>query len=531
MKYKKIKKITAYLICLIMLLSNLSVLAEETLPIVGPQIGPVETESSEEAVSTEEAAADPTEEETSAPQETEEATEPESKDRLSVYEFLSLRGMAFDSKQTVDLTTERGNEAETADFEEGLLLARRMRKMAENSDNDLVIYRGNGFLNVRAEADAESMRVGKMYYNDTAYVKGRTYTENGIWFHIESGNVNGYIKSEYVIGGYSAAELISESVTRYAYIKNDAQRVYRYDSESSDVLGVAEGGQKYEVNWIKDDYFTMIVFAQENDSNVLFGYIPNRSYELSWELPTAISIEEEERSISQMVAVREELASKDASREESRRIEESIRVSREESIAESRAKYEAWLANSLAESRRVRESQEAAARASRERASREAESRAAQAAEQARQSEAMNWGNFESFIPSNTSQLRRSIVKNALQYVGKLPYVTGGDNLATGVDCSGFIRQIYKQYGITLAHYSYTMARTGTKVIGGLAAARPGDIICYRTWYTGGHVALFIGWNSKGQAMRVHAPDVGYMITVDVSPTDGIHTVQNVIGD
>ena len=527
MKLKTLKIIGVYLVCLSMLLSDISAVAEETLPIVGPQIGPLETETTADPTEAAEPLTETAGTEDLTPAETEEETEPDEEKRLSIDEFLSLRGMTFDSKQTVDLKTERGGAKETADFEESLLLARRMRKMAENSDNDLVIFRGNGFLNVRAEADANSMRVGKMYYNDTAYVRNRTYTENGIWYHIESGSVDGYIKSEYVVGGYAAAELISESVTRYAYIKNDAQRVYRYDSESSDVLGIAEGGQKYEVNWIKDDHFTMIVFAQENDSNVLFGYIPNRAYELSWELPTAISVEEEERSISQMVAVREELASKDASREESRRIEESIRVSREESIAA----YNAWLAESIAASRAERERREAAARASREQASREAESRAASIAERDRQSEAVNWGNYVSMIPANTSQLRRSIVTNALQYVGKLPYVTGGANLSTGADCSGFLQAIFRQYGIWLEHNSYTIARTGTKVIGGISAARPGDIICYRTQYTRGHVTMFVGYNNAGTPMMVHARDVGWMITVSEVYMDGFHTVQNVIGD
>ncbi|MBO4873577.1 MAG: C40 family peptidase [Lachnospiraceae bacterium] len=526
MKNKKYKPFIVYLICLGMLLSALSVQAQETLPVVGPQIGTSESGTVAEPSETAAPVIELTPPETTTEEKPVVVEEPKT-DGLSANEFLSLRGAQSDSVQAVGLRTECGSENSTADFEDGLLLARRMRRMAENSDNDLVIYRGNGFLNVREEPDATSGRIGKMYYNDTAYVKGREYTENGVWFRIESGNVNGYIKSEYVVSGYAATELISESITRFAYIKYDAQRVYRYDSTDSDSLGIVEGGQKYEVNWIKDDNFTLIVFAQENDSNVLYGYIPNSSYDLVWELPTAISVEEEERSITQMIAVREELASKDASREESRRVEESIRQSREESIAA----YNAWLQQSIAASKAERERQEAAAAASRAQASREAESRAASIAERDRQSETVNWGNYVSMIPANTSQLRRNIVTNALQYVGKLPYVTGGTSLTTGADCSGFLLAIFAQYGIRLQHNSYSIARTGTKVVGGIAAARPGDIICYRTQNSRGHVTMFVGYNNAGTPMMVHARDVGWMITVSEVYYDGFHTVQNVIGD
>ena len=535
MKKTFLNKILIYLLCFGLLASAPAVQAE-TLPNVGPQIGGNTTEQTEtetpqdgtdnpavpviitNPAETQESESE-SETETEAP--TEPVTEPEN-DALTVEEFLAVSNPGSDPMGTLNLGTGDNEEESAASYEESYLRNRRLRRMVENSSMDTVIFRGSGYLNVRAEADATSALVGKMYYDDTATVTGKAYTENGVWFRIESGSVVGYVKSEYVLSGYDAAAIISESNTRFAYILRDAQRVYRYADSGSDQIGVVYGDNKYQIDWISD-YFTAIVYAAEGNNNVLLGYIPNSSYELVWELQTAVSIEEENASRADMDRIIAELASKDESREESRRIEESIR----QSIAESKAIRDASIAASIEASKREREQREAAERASRQRAAEEAASREAAQREMQR----YNYGNYTSMIPAGTSQRRINIVTDALKYVGWLPYVTGGHSLSTGADCSGFLMEIYRPYGIYLAHYSYTIARTGTKVIGGLANARPADIICYRTWNGGGHVTMFIGYNSAGEPMMVHAPDVGQTVKVSYAYPDGLHTVQNVLGD
>ena len=41
------------------------------------------------------------------------------------------------------------------------------------------------------------------------------------------------------------------------------------------------------------------------------------------------------------------------------------------------------------------------------------------------------------------------IARHAMDYMGRVPYVLGGDSLETGTDCSGFTVLIYRLYGIT----------------------------------------------------------------------------------
>lgn len=96
------------------------------------------------------------------------------------------------------------------------------------------------------------------------------------------------------------------------------------------------------------------------------------------------------------------------------------------------------------------------------------------------------------------------IAKYALGYVGKCPYVWGGNSLSTGVDCSGFVVQVYKAFGYSLGtRTSFGMRSIGKEV--SLANAKAGDIICYS-----GHVAIYLGNNKI-----VHAKDYQYGIVTD----------------
>ncbi len=94
---------------------------------------------------------------------------------------------------------------------------------------------------------------------------------------------------------------------------------------------------------------------------------------------------------------------------------------------------------------------------------------------------------------------RQAVVDYALQFVGN-PYAYGGTSLTDGVDCSGFVQQVYAHFGYALSHSTYTQIDEGIGV--SYEEAEPGDLILY--W---GHVALYMG-----DGKIVHAKDYGYGI-------------------
>lgn len=91
--------------------------------------------------------------------------------------------------------------------------------------------------------------------------------------------------------------------------------------------------------------------------------------------------------------------------------------------------------------------------------------------------------------PSCKEDLGIQICNFAKQYVGT-PYASGGTNLSTGVDCSGFTQTVYKQFGIQLQRRSRDQySSNGVKI--SKEELKPGDLVFYYSPVS--HVAIYIG--------------------------------------
>lgn len=91
------------------------------------------------------------------------------------------------------------------------------------------------------------------------------------------------------------------------------------------------------------------------------------------------------------------------------------------------------------------------------------------------------------------------IVKYARKFIGT-PYVYGGNDLTTGVDCSGFTSQIFKKFGYNLNRTANDQIYNGTEV--DLADIEPGDILFFDFDNNGNydHVGIY-----SGSFMMIHA--------------------------
>ena len=88
--------------------------------------------------------------------------------------------------------------------------------------------------------------------------------------------------------------------------------------------------------------------------------------------------------------------------------------------------------------------------------------------------------------PSQTTDVSGAdIVAFAQQFVGN-PYVWGGNSLTNGVDCSGFVHQVYAHFGISTPRYSQAFKSVGQPVA--YQNIQAGDVVVYP-----GHVAIYIG--------------------------------------
>ena len=107
------------------------------------------------------------------------------------------------------------------------------------------------------------------------------------------------------------------------------------------------------------------------------------------------------------------------------------------------------------------------------------------------------------------ASLRTQTVNYALKFVGGR-YVWGGTNPNTGADCSGFVQYVMRNVaGVSLPRTSREQAKTGTAI--NSSEMRPGDLIFYANKSgTVNHVAMYIG---NGQIVHAASRRSGIKIS------------------
>lgn len=100
--------------------------------------------------------------------------------------------------------------------------------------------------------------------------------------------------------------------------------------------------------------------------------------------------------------------------------------------------------------------------------------------------------------PSGTTGVSGSdVVSYAMQFVGG-KYVWGGNSLTSGVDCSGFVHEVYAHFGISTPRYSQAFKSVGQAV--SFDNIQPGDVVVYP-----GHVAIYRGGGCIVEAQSTKA--------------------------
>lgn len=97
------------------------------------------------------------------------------------------------------------------------------------------------------------------------------------------------------------------------------------------------------------------------------------------------------------------------------------------------------------------------------------------------------------------------VVKKAVEYLG-VPYLWGGSGPTNGFDCSGLCMYVYKQFGVSLPHYSRSMATYGTAVA--KEDLQPGDLVFFYSPIS--HVGMYVGGG-----MMINAPRSGDLVCIE----------------
>jgi cell wall-associated NlpC family hydrolase len=90
----------------------------------------------------------------------------------------------------------------------------------------------------------------------------------------------------------------------------------------------------------------------------------------------------------------------------------------------------------------------------------------------------------------NPPELRgggKAVVQYALQFVGMVPYIVGGDSPSTGFSCDTFVRYVYEQFGVSLPGDAVVEASKGTAIPESQAVE--GDLV----YYSHQHIGFYDG--------------------------------------
>lgn len=89
-----------------------------------------------------------------------------------------------------------------------------------------------------------------------------------------------------------------------------------------------------------------------------------------------------------------------------------------------------------------------------------------------------------------TTASRQALIQYAKQFLGN-PYVYGGTSLTDGADCSGFVQQIFKHFGITTGRSSRDQYANAQSIR--FEQLQPGDLVFYASGDYINHVAIYAG--------------------------------------
>lgn len=113
-------------------------------------------------------------------------------------------------------------------------------------------------------------------------------------------------------------------------------------------------------------------------------------------------------------------------------------------------------------------------------------------------------GGGKPLIDSGNPQVDYAL-KQSMKYIGT-PYVWGGNSLTGGIDCSGFVKEIFEKIDVNLPRTAREQAKHGQPITR-LEDLRAGDRLYFWDKKRGyiGHTGIFLGYTQDGGAYFIHS--------------------------
>lgn len=122
-------------------------------------------------------------------------------------------------------------------------------------------------------------------------------------------------------------------------------------------------------------------------------------------------------------------------------------------------------------------------------------------------------------------QVGSAIVDYAMLFLGN-PYVYGGNDLNIGVDCSGFVQQVFKAFDINVPRTSKAQSKTG--MIVQYEDLQKGDLLFFGSNLEDiTHVGIYVG---DHQMIHSSTPETGIIISpIQLSGSTPLQVIRRMI--
>ena len=430
----------------------------------------------------------------------------------------------LNARKVVSTTKYEKTEEDKAESRE---LAEEIDQQAEEEESvspyeNIAIAQTISNVNIRDEASENGDVVGKIYNNAAATIVDVVEKEDGRWYKIKSGAVEGYTKSDYFVTGEEAEAIAYEVGDVKATVYPETLRLRSEADTDSSVITLLSAEEKYDVISQEDG------FAKIRIDDDVTGYVASNYVTFSVDFEKAVTIEEVREAIE--AQERAEREAREAEEAEARAAAEAEEEEEPEESYEEEDEEDEEPAPEYDEDDEDEDEDEDEEESSDDSDDEEEEEEEddedeeviedddeEEEVEQVAEEEEEEDEDDEDDDDDSYSGTRDAIVDYALSFVGNVPYVYGGTSLSSGVDCSGFVQAVFGHFGISLPRTSDSQGGCGRSVSS--SNKQPGDIIYY-----GGHVGIYIGGGEV-----VHASNERSGIKVSSWNYRGVASIRNVI--
>lgn len=202
------------------------------------------------------------------------ATESSVPDTMNAGVATILDPSAYSSESLENITDKDANQKQ-------LNINEKFDRAKERLNSELTMANVQNALNIRADADEKSAKVGYLYKD----CGGTILEQKGDWTKLQSGNVIGWAKNEYLLFGEEAIAMAEDVGNWIITIDSEALRVRTEPSLEADVLGLLATDDEVVINEVIDDDWVSVEFDGE------IGYVKAEYVDVDFHIDEGETIE------------------------------------------------------------------------------------------------------------------------------------------------------------------------------------------------------------------------------------------------